>query len=254
MITLESSVDDLGLSVRTYNCLFYSQIRTVGELVQHRETDLLKTKNLGRKCLKEIKEYLAEHGLHLTGSLRESVEAEPFSLDNPPHALGLSYPVVHALHRGRINTVGELVQRSKRDLLCLQGIGLVKVKMIEAALAKHGLHLEGAQPEEPEKPAKAAMTNEDRFTAAVERLAVAAERIAEILGRDDALRRSLREARNPAGLAEKVREAVESATAQKAPMKPFSESDRFYPRPDMGPPKAFDRFMPQPEAAYEEWD
>jgi hypothetical protein len=131
----------------------------------------------------------------------------------------------------------------------------VKVKMIEAALAKHGLHLEGAQPEEPEKPAESSLTNEDRFTAAVERLAVAAERIVAFLEKDDARKdAAMALMNNPAPLMAKVREAVESATAQKAPMKPFSESDRFYPRPDMGPPKAFDRFMPQPEAAYEEWD
>jgi DNA-directed RNA polymerase subunit alpha len=62
---LDRSVDELELSVRSYNCLKNADIRTIRELVQKSEPDMLKTKNFGRKSLNEIKEILHSMGLHL---------------------------------------------------------------------------------------------------------------------------------------------------------------------------------------------
>lgn len=59
------SVDELELSVRSANCLQNANITLIGELVQRTEQDMLKTKNFGRKSLKEIKEILATMGLSL---------------------------------------------------------------------------------------------------------------------------------------------------------------------------------------------
>jgi DNA-directed RNA polymerase subunit alpha len=59
------SVDELELSVRSANCLQNANITLIGELVQKTEQDMLKTKNFGRKSLKEIKELLATMGLGL---------------------------------------------------------------------------------------------------------------------------------------------------------------------------------------------
>ncbi len=59
------TVDELELSVRSANCLQNANIRFIGELVQRTEAEMLKTKNFGRKSLKEIKEILAEMGLSL---------------------------------------------------------------------------------------------------------------------------------------------------------------------------------------------
>jgi DNA-directed RNA polymerase subunit alpha len=59
------SVDELELSVRSANCLQQANIKTIGDLVQKTEAEMLKTKNFGRKSLKEIKEILAEMGLSL---------------------------------------------------------------------------------------------------------------------------------------------------------------------------------------------
>jgi DNA-directed RNA polymerase subunit alpha len=61
----DRSVDELDLSVRSYNCLKNANIRTLGELVAKTEAELLKTKNFGRRSLNEIKEVLAESGLSL---------------------------------------------------------------------------------------------------------------------------------------------------------------------------------------------
>jgi DNA-directed RNA polymerase subunit alpha len=59
------SVDELELSVRSANCLQNANITLIGELVQRSEQDMLKTKNFGRKSLKEIKEILSTMGLSL---------------------------------------------------------------------------------------------------------------------------------------------------------------------------------------------
>src|SRR3954454_3785857 len=59
------SVEELELSVRSANCLQNANITLIGELVQRTEQDMLKTKNFGRKSLKEIKEILANMGLSL---------------------------------------------------------------------------------------------------------------------------------------------------------------------------------------------
>jgi len=70
---LNRSVDELELSVRSYNCLKNANIRTIGELVQKNESEMLKTRNFGRKSLNEIKEILANMGLSLGMDL-ESVD------------------------------------------------------------------------------------------------------------------------------------------------------------------------------------
>ncbi len=62
---LNRSVEELELSVRSYNCLKNANIQTIGELVQKTESEMLRTKNFGRKSLNEIKEILMSMGLSL---------------------------------------------------------------------------------------------------------------------------------------------------------------------------------------------
>lgn len=62
---LNRSVEELELSVRSYNCLKNANIQTIGELVQKSESEMLRTKNFGRKSLNEIKEILGTMGLAL---------------------------------------------------------------------------------------------------------------------------------------------------------------------------------------------
>jgi DNA-directed RNA polymerase subunit alpha len=61
---LLKSIDELELSVRAYNCLKNANIKTLADLVQKTEHEMLRTKNFGRKSLDEIKEILASMGLH----------------------------------------------------------------------------------------------------------------------------------------------------------------------------------------------
>jgi DNA-directed RNA polymerase subunit alpha len=60
---LNRSVEELELSVRSYNCLKNANIQTIGDLVQKTESEMLRTKNFGRKSLNEIKEILGGLGL-----------------------------------------------------------------------------------------------------------------------------------------------------------------------------------------------
>jgi DNA-directed RNA polymerase subunit alpha len=81
---LNRSVEELELSVRSYNCLKNANIQTIGDLVERTEADMLKTKNFGRKSLNEIKEILGSMGLAL-GMRRD----EHGRLVAPPGAMGV---------------------------------------------------------------------------------------------------------------------------------------------------------------------
>ena len=74
---LNRSVEELELSVRSYNCLKNANIQTIGELIQKTENDMLKTKNFGRKSLNEIKEILSSMGLGLGMKIDEHGNATP---------------------------------------------------------------------------------------------------------------------------------------------------------------------------------
>jgi len=71
---LDNSVEELELSVRSYNCLKNANIRTIRELVQKTEPEMLRTKNFGRKSLNEIKKILGGMGLGLGMRFEQPVE------------------------------------------------------------------------------------------------------------------------------------------------------------------------------------
>jgi DNA-directed RNA polymerase subunit alpha len=62
---LDMTIEELDLSVRSYNCLKRAGINTVGELIQRTEEDMMKVRNLGKKSLEEVVQKLAELGLKL---------------------------------------------------------------------------------------------------------------------------------------------------------------------------------------------
>ena len=65
---LEMNIEDLDLSVRSYNCLKRVGINTVEELVQRDEDEMMKVRNLGRKSLEEVQQKLSALGLSLRAS------------------------------------------------------------------------------------------------------------------------------------------------------------------------------------------
>jgi len=77
---LNRSVEELELSVRSYNCLKNANIQSIGDLVQKTEAEMLRTKNFGRKSLNEIKEILGNLGL----SFGMKVDAQGRLVAPPP--------------------------------------------------------------------------------------------------------------------------------------------------------------------------
>ena len=84
---LDRSVEELELSVRSYNCLKNANITTIRELVQKTEPEMLKTKNFGRKSLNEIKEILATMGLSLGMKFDERGATLPPASEAPPEQM-----------------------------------------------------------------------------------------------------------------------------------------------------------------------
>ena len=69
---LETTIEDLDLSVRSFNCLKRASINIVGDLVVKTEDEMMKVRNLGRKSLEEVKKKLEDLGL----SFKPGVESE----------------------------------------------------------------------------------------------------------------------------------------------------------------------------------
>src|ERR1700726_1694543 len=79
---LNRPVEELELSVRSYNCLKNANIQSIGELVQKTEAEMLRTKNFGRKSQNEIKEILSSMGLSLGMKIDEHGNAVPGPTSN----------------------------------------------------------------------------------------------------------------------------------------------------------------------------
>jgi DNA-directed RNA polymerase subunit alpha len=82
---LNRSVEELELSVRSYNCLKNANIQTILDLVQKTEAEMLRTKNFGRKSLNEIKEILS--GLGLTFGMKFDAQGRLVSPAGAPAPL-----------------------------------------------------------------------------------------------------------------------------------------------------------------------
>ena len=74
----EAKIEELDLSVRSYNCLKRANINTVGDLIQKNEEEMMRVRNLGRKSLKEVIQKLRERGL----DLKRSYDSEASYLDD----------------------------------------------------------------------------------------------------------------------------------------------------------------------------
>ena len=73
---LKTTLVDLGLSVRSLNCLKHAEVFTLGELVSFSKTDLLKFRNFGKKSLTELEELVADKNLHF------GFDVSKYNLDN----------------------------------------------------------------------------------------------------------------------------------------------------------------------------
>lgn len=150
---LKIPVTDFELSVRSRNCLNKMNIRTLGDLIQMSEQDLLAHKNFGETSLMEVKQMLAQKGLRLgqgkmEGGFRapsdEPVEIEAEDTDQPIETLHLSVRSAKCMERLGLLTIGQLLSRTEAELLSAKNFGLTSLNEIKARLEERGLRLKDA--------------------------------------------------------------------------------------------------------------
>jgi DNA-directed RNA polymerase subunit alpha len=149
---LETPISDFELSVRSRNCLRKMNIRTLGDLLNITEAELLSYKNFGETSLREIKAILDQKGLHLGQALEdkqlqvepapERVGAEDKGLMNKTvDDIQLSVRARKCLQKLNLRTLGELTRTTDAELLGCKNFGVTSLNEIKRALSSYGLSL-----------------------------------------------------------------------------------------------------------------
>ncbi len=150
---LETPISDFELSVRSRNCLKKMNIRTLGDLLNITEAELLSYKNFGETSLREIKAILESKNLRLGMALEEKQFAPPEEpqgvetgedealLNKPVEDLQLSVRARKCLQNLNIRTIGDLTRRTDAELLGCKNFGVTSLNEIKKALGTLGLSL-----------------------------------------------------------------------------------------------------------------
>jgi DNA-directed RNA polymerase subunit alpha len=149
---LETPISDFELSVRSRNCLRKMNIRTLGDLLNITEAELLSYKNFGETSLREIKTILESKNLRLGMALEDKQLQSGESLDlGTPEDQGLLNKVVDdlqlsvrarkCLQKLNIHMVGELTRTTEAELLGCKNFGVTSLNEIKKALGGLGLSL-----------------------------------------------------------------------------------------------------------------
>lgn len=152
--TLETPISDFELSVRSRNCFKKMNIKTLGDLMNITEVELLSYKNFGETSLREIKAILESKGLYLGMALKEKqlssaefadrslAEDEDKELLNKPiDDIRLSVRAQKCLRKLNIHTLSDLIQRTDAELLGCKNFGITSLNEIKKAIGKLGLSL-----------------------------------------------------------------------------------------------------------------
>jgi DNA-directed RNA polymerase subunit alpha len=149
---LETPISDFELSVRSRNCLRKMNIRTLGDLLNITEAELLSYKNFGETSLREIKAILETKGLHLGMALEDkNLAAGDLAGASSPEDQGLLNKLVDdlqlsvrarkCLQKLNLHTVGELTRTTEAELLGCKNFGVTSLNEIKKALSGLGLSL-----------------------------------------------------------------------------------------------------------------
>ncbi len=153
---LSTPITDFELSVRSKNCLSKMKIHTLGDLVKRTELELLSYKNFGETSLAEIKDILAKRGLKLgmekddeeANKRREKKNIKSVKIpDNqevmnlPISNLELSVRCRKCLQNLGIQTLGELTQKTQKELLSCKNFGQTSMNELRQKLAVYSLSL-----------------------------------------------------------------------------------------------------------------
>ncbi|MHC4600520.1 MAG: tetratricopeptide repeat protein [Planctomycetota bacterium] len=154
--TLQIPITDFELSVRSRNCLNKMNISTLGDLVQKTEVELLSYKNFGETSLGESKVILESKNLRLGINLDEirrgerrqrfdelfqkGKEDDEVAL-KPINELGLSIRSRKCMEVLTIDTIGDLMGKSEKELLACKNFGQTSLLEVKRKLAEHGVSL-----------------------------------------------------------------------------------------------------------------
>lgn len=153
--TLAMTIEELDLSVRSFNCLKRAGIETVGDLVQKTLDDMMRVRNLGRKSLEEVEHKLAMMGLSFKENPIEEIPLmgdvvegglgvmDPDYTDMTVEELDLSVRTYNMLKRAGINTVGQILKLTKTELSETRFMTPRCADEVVAKLATMGLSLAG---------------------------------------------------------------------------------------------------------------
>ena len=134
-------IDELDLSVRSYNCLRRLNITHVSELVRKNRKDLLALRNMGRKSLHEIESVLQRNGLRL--GMRDTDIADALELPDAEQIRDISAFIgaMDILKSNGVDDVGMLVSRTSDEVLAVPGMDPSILNVVEKGLQKWGLRL-----------------------------------------------------------------------------------------------------------------
>jgi DNA-directed RNA polymerase subunit alpha len=155
---LETPISDFELSVRSRNCLQKMNIRTVGDLLNITETELLSYKNFGETSLREIKNILESKNLHLGMAIEEKQLASMDVLERDDlneedtgdnegilgksvDDLQLSVRAKKCLQKLNLRTLAELIHKTEAELLGCKNFGVTSLNEIKKVIASFGLSL-----------------------------------------------------------------------------------------------------------------
>ena len=160
---LKIPISDFELSVRSRNCLAKMEIKVLGDLVQKTEQELLSYKNFGETSLTEIKDVLNSKGLQLgmfedenmdevtrrvlAATRQAEADGAQDVLRQPVDDLELSVRSRRCLEAVGVRAIGDLVSRTKEELLATRNFGRTSLLEIRQKLAAHGLTLSGDTPD-----------------------------------------------------------------------------------------------------------
>ncbi|MCW5776334.1 MAG: tetratricopeptide repeat protein [Phycisphaeraceae bacterium] len=156
---LDTPVSDFELSVRARTCLKKMNIRTLGDLINYTEAELMSYKNFGESSLAEIKRMLTSKGLRL-GQGREDAHraarrqmmdqlrgsGKEMVLNKPVSDLQLSVRARKALQLLNIQTLGDLASHTEAELMGVKNFGATSLTEVKERLGELGLTLRTLDP------------------------------------------------------------------------------------------------------------
>ena len=153
---LETPISDFELSVRSRNCLQKMNIKTIEDLLNITEAELLSYKNFGETSLREIKSVLASKNLRLGMAIEEKqLAAIDFTdqdrmdeqgenaglLSKPLDDLQLSVRARNCVLKLNLRTLGDLTRKTEAELLGCKNFGVTSLNEIKKSIANLGLSL-----------------------------------------------------------------------------------------------------------------